>query len=219
MGKKQPLHASPLKRTKDKRLVAAITAAGAVLIAGGTAGAAVVGDLGGDPSAAANNTGVPAAKTADPEEPAAPADRGDQAKAEEQRDEASEAAYQSFTGATVQSEEQSAPAEEDSSEGDSSGNGSTGEGGSCEASMYSESQPTANGETFDPGAMTAAHKELPFDTMVEVTNPDNGESVTVRINDRGPFIEGRCLDLSRAAFTTIASPDQGVVDVDWQVVG
>ncbi|QVQ54869.1 septal ring lytic transglycosylase RlpA family protein [Spiractinospora alimapuensis] len=94
----------------------------------------------------------------------------------------------------------------------------SGEGGTCEASNYGEGQMTANGERFDPNAMTAAHKTLPFDTMVEVTNPANGRSVTVRINDRGPFVEGRCLDLSRAAFEEIASASQGVATVDWQVV-
>ncbi|RCV47307.1 septal ring lytic transglycosylase RlpA family lipoprotein [Marinitenerispora sediminis] len=84
--------------------------------------------------------------------------------------------------------------------------------------MYSEPQPTASGEYFDPSTLTAAHKTLPMDTQVRVTNPANGKSVVVRINDRGPYIEGRCLDLSTAAFETIASADQGVVDVDWQVV-
>ncbi len=58
---------------------------------------------------------------------------------------------------------------------------------------------TANGETYDQWGMTAAHKTLPFGTMLRVTNVDNGRSVVVRINDRGPFIPGRDLDLSRAA--------------------
>ncbi|MGN9774989.1 septal ring lytic transglycosylase RlpA family protein [Micromonospora sp. H33] len=91
--------------------------------------------------------------------------------------------------------------------------------GSCGASFYSEGQLTANGETFDPSAMTAAHKTLPFDTKVRVTNPATGKSVTVRINDRGPFIEGRCLDLSRAAFAAIASLDAGHVEVRYEVLG
>ncbi|WP_196255797.1 septal ring lytic transglycosylase RlpA family protein [Micromonospora sp. WMMC415] len=91
--------------------------------------------------------------------------------------------------------------------------------GSCGASFYSEGQLTANGETFDPSAMTAAHKTLPFDTKVRVTNPATGRSVTVRINDRGPFIEGRCLDLSRAAFAAIASLDAGHVEVQYEVLG
>jgi rare lipoprotein A len=85
--------------------------------------------------------------------------------------------------------------------------------GSCGASFYHEPQGTANGETFDPNALTAAHKTLPFNSLVRVTNPTNGKSVTVRINDRGPYISGRCLDLSRAAFAAIANLDQGVLKV------
>jgi len=58
---------------------------------------------------------------------------------------------------------------------------------------------TANGERFNPGAMTAAHRKLPFGTTVRVTHLENGKSVIVRINDRGPFIGGRIIDLSKAA--------------------
>ncbi|MFY1674243.1 septal ring lytic transglycosylase RlpA family protein [Plantactinospora sp. WMMB334] len=90
--------------------------------------------------------------------------------------------------------------------------------GSCGASYYDQGQVTANGEAFDPNAMTAAHKTLPFDTRVRVTNPDNGRSVLVRINDRGPFVAGRCIDLSRAAFAAIASLDLGAVDVRYEVL-
>ncbi|WFE98009.1 septal ring lytic transglycosylase RlpA family protein [Micromonospora sp. WMMD987] len=91
--------------------------------------------------------------------------------------------------------------------------------GSCGASFYDEGQLTANGENFDPNALTAAHKTLPFDTKVRVTNPANGKSVTVRINDRGPFIDGRCIDLSRAAFASIASVDVGALTVRYEVLG
>ena len=93
------------------------------------------------------------------------------------------------------------------------------ESGSCGASFYSDGQLTANGESFNPDELTAAHKTLPFNTKVRVTNPANGKSVTVRINDRGPFIEGRCLDLSRAAFATIASVDVGALTVKYEVLG
>ncbi|MEV0154158.1 septal ring lytic transglycosylase RlpA family protein [Micromonospora sp. NPDC050686] len=93
------------------------------------------------------------------------------------------------------------------------------DGGTCGASFYDEGQMTANGETFDPSALTAAHKTLPFDTKVRVTNPDNGKSVTVRINDRGPYIDGRCIDLSRAAFAAIASLDLGELTVKYEVLG
>ena len=58
---------------------------------------------------------------------------------------------------------------------------------------------TANGEEFDPSKMTAAHRTLPFGTMVKVTNLRNGRSVTVRINDRGPFVGKRVIDLTPAA--------------------
>lgn len=91
--------------------------------------------------------------------------------------------------------------------------------GSCGASFYSDGQLTANGESFNPNALTAAHKTLPFNTKVRVTNPANGKSVVVRINDRGPFIDGRCLDLSRAAFATIASVDVGALTVRYEVLG
>jgi rare lipoprotein A len=91
-------------------------------------------------------------------------------------------------------------------------------GETCKASFYEEGQLTASGERFDPDALTAAHRTLPFGTRVRVTNPANGESVTVRINDRGPFVAGRCLDLSRAAFTDIADPVAGVVRVRFQVL-
>lgn len=62
---------------------------------------------------------------------------------------------------------------------------------------------TANGERFNMGAMTAAHKSMPFGTKLKVTNSRTGKSVVVRINDRGPFVRGRMLDLSKAAATRI----------------
>jgi rare lipoprotein A len=92
-----------------------------------------------------------------------------------------------------------------------SGGGTVTSSGTCGVSFYSDGQRTANGEQFDPNAFTAAHKTLPFNTRVRVTNPANGKSVVVRINDRGPFISGRCLDLSRAAFAAIASVGAGVL--------
>ncbi len=66
------------------------------------------------------------------------------------------------------------------------------------ASEYSGGR-TANGEHMNPGALTAAHRSLPFGTRVTVTNHHNGRSVVVRINDRGPFVHGRVIDLSPAA--------------------
>ncbi|MDQ7910290.1 septal ring lytic transglycosylase RlpA family protein [Phytohabitans sp. ZYX-F-186] len=90
--------------------------------------------------------------------------------------------------------------------------------GSCGASFYDEPQGTANGEQFDPEALTAAHKTWAFGTRVRVTNPDNGKSVIVRINDRGPYVDGRCIDLSRAAFRAIASLDLGHIDVRYEIL-
>lgn len=67
------------------------------------------------------------------------------------------------------------------------------------ASWYAMRSTTASGERMNPAAMTAAHRTLPFGSRVRVTNMRNGNSVIVRINDRGPFVKGRVLDLSRAA--------------------
>ncbi len=72
---------------------------------------------------------------------------------------------------------------------------------------------TANGEVFDPSQLTAAHKELPFNTMVRVHNLDNGRSVVVRINDRGPFVHGRIIDLSRAGAEQIGMIGSGTARV------
>ncbi len=78
--------------------------------------------------------------------------------------------------------------------------------------------PTASGEVFDPGRVSAAHRALPLGTVVDVTNEKNGRSVRVRINDRGPFIAGRIVDLSRAAAEEIGSVVDGVVPVTLTVV-
>lgn len=97
----------------------------------------------------------------------------------------------------------------------------TGYSESGKASYYSmkyQFRKTASGERFNNYAMTAAHKTLPFGTDVLVKNLDNDKKVTVTINDRGPFVEGRIIDLSRAAFAKIASIDQGVTEVKIKVV-
>lgn len=88
----------------------------------------------------------------------------------------------------------------------------------CGASYYQSGTTTANGEAFNPDGLTAASKTLAFNTRVKVTNLANGKSVTVRINDRGPYVAGRCLDLARGAFTQIASLSSGVITVSWQIV-
>jgi rare lipoprotein A len=71
-------------------------------------------------------------------------------------------------------------------------------------------KPTANGETYDMNALTCAHKSLPFNTKLKVINEDTGKSVIVRVNDRGPFIAGRDLDLSRAAAMRVGLVAHGV---------
>lgn len=78
---------------------------------------------------------------------------------------------------------------------------------------------TANGETFDQRALTAAHRTLAFGTMVRVTNTDNGRAVAVRINDRFPNTKGRIIDLSEAAFEKIAPTSQGVASVRLEILG
>lgn len=70
---------------------------------------------------------------------------------------------------------------------------------------------TASGERFDQYAFTAAHKKLPLGSIVRVTNPSNGKSTIVRINDRGPYVKGRVIDLSAASFKTIENPKVGVI--------
>ena len=72
---------------------------------------------------------------------------------------------------------------------------------------------TANGERYNMNAMTAAHKTLPFGTLVRVESPTTGKSVIVRINDRGPYAKGRIIDLSRAAATQLGVKDMGVYRV------
>ncbi len=74
-------------------------------------------------------------------------------------------------------------------------------------------QVTANGERFDAYRWTAAHPYLPMGTKIRVTNQDNMNQVIVKVNDRGPYIAGRDLDLSYGAFSTIASPSQGVARI------
>jgi rare lipoprotein A len=78
---------------------------------------------------------------------------------------------------------------------------------------------TASGAHFNPSAMTAAHRSLPFGTKVRVTNRRNGRSVIVTINDRGPFVRGRVIDLSSGAAGVIGMRSSGVAPVSLQVLG
>ena len=79
-------------------------------------------------------------------------------------------------------------------------------------------QTTANGERYNAYGKSVAHKWLPFGTRLKVTNQRNGKTVIVRVNDRGPYVGGRDLDLSYGAFSTIASPSQGVANICYTTV-
>jgi len=86
------------------------------------------------------------------------------------------------------------------------------------ASVYAYTgEETANGETAKPDTFTAAHRTLPFGTLVRVTNDLTGEWVVVRINDRGPFVDGRVIDLTPAGAAAIGS--EGLAPVSLQVLG
>jgi rare lipoprotein A len=86
------------------------------------------------------------------------------------------------------------------------------------ASYYKSGRLTANGERFNPHGFTAAHRKLKFGTKVRVTNMRNGKSVVVRINDRGPFIRGRVIDLSLGAAKVIGLHKSGVAKISYTVL-
>lgn len=89
------------------------------------------------------------------------------------------------------------------------------------ASFYGEyfhGKTTANGEIYDMNALTAAHKTLPLGTIAKVTNLENNKSVVVRINDRGPYIEGREIDLSKGSFSKIGNIEQGLLNVAIEII-
>ena len=86
--------------------------------------------------------------------------------------------------------------------------------GQCgSASWYALYSQTASGEQMDPSELTAAHRTLPFGTKLKVTNQKNGKTVIVRINDRGPFIKGRVIDLSKAAANKLGFVSSGVTNI------
>ncbi|QLF69144.1 septal ring lytic transglycosylase RlpA family protein [Peteryoungia desertarenae] len=87
------------------------------------------------------------------------------------------------------------------------------------ASWYALTSKTASGERMNPAKLTAAHRTMKFGTKLKVTNPKNGKSVVVRINDRGPFIKGRVLDLSKAAAQNIGMIRAGHAKVCYEVIG
>ena len=86
------------------------------------------------------------------------------------------------------------------------------------ASFYTEGTKTANGEKFDTNELTAAHRTLPFGTRLRVTNVATGQSVTVRVNDRGPFVPGRVVDVSHSAAQTLGMVEGGIAKVKLDVV-
>ena len=89
------------------------------------------------------------------------------------------------------------------------------------ASFYAmkfQFRKTASGERFNQFAMTAAHKTLPLGTMLLVTNLENGKSVKVKVNDRGPFIKGRIIDLSRSSFAKIGDTEEGILSVKIETI-
>ncbi|MDD3772727.1 MAG: septal ring lytic transglycosylase RlpA family protein [Weeksellaceae bacterium] len=93
--------------------------------------------------------------------------------------------------------------------------------GSGKVSWYGDrfhGKLTASGEKYDMHDFTAAHKTLPFGTKVKITNPNNGKSVIVEINDRGPYVKTRQFDLSRAAFAEIGNIDSGVISIEYEIV-
>nr|WP_294839750.1 septal ring lytic transglycosylase RlpA family protein [uncultured Methylotenera sp.] len=92
---------------------------------------------------------------------------------------------------------------------------------SGEASFYDDkfqNRKTASGERYNHSLKTAAHNKIPFGSSVKVTNKNNGKSVVVKVNDRGPFAKGRVIDLSKSAFSSIGNPSSGVIDVSIEVV-
>jgi rare lipoprotein A len=95
----------------------------------------------------------------------------------------------------------------------------SGGGSSGIASYYWQPQRVASGGMFNPNAMTAAHKTLPFGTRVRVTNHNTGRSAVVTINDRGPFVRGRVIDLSRAAAGAVGMIGSGLARVSLEILG
>jgi rare lipoprotein A len=86
------------------------------------------------------------------------------------------------------------------------------------ASFYTEGQQTASGEKFNTNDLTAAHPTLPFGTRLRVTNVTTGRSVTVRVNDRGPYVPGRIVDVSHSAANALGMVESGIAKVKLDVV-
>jgi len=89
------------------------------------------------------------------------------------------------------------------------------------ASFYGDqhqSKKTASGDPYNNDLKTAAHRDIPFGSKIRVTNVDNGKSVVVKVNDRGPFAKGRIVDLSKSAFSSIGNTSSGLINVQIEVI-
>ncbi len=104
------------------------------------------------------------------------------------------------------------------SDADSKGNSQRQRGLASFYGREANSEWTASGERFQPSALTAAHRTLPMESMVKVTNLRNGRSIVVRINDRGPYIDGRIIDLTKTGARKLNMVSSGVVQVELQVL-
>jgi rare lipoprotein A len=203
-GKHADVRTPRLSRNKFVPVIAAVTLAG-VLVGGATAAMSLGPATDGSNKTAAQ---VAAGASSMSPSPSGQASRGTDNRASRSALRAMPSPSPSSPSPTKASPKPTPP----------SGGGTVTSSGTCGASFYSDGQRTANGETFDPNAFTAANKTMPFNTRVKVTNTANGKSVVVRINDRGPFVASRCLDLSRAAFSAIASTGSGVITVKYEVL-
>jgi rare lipoprotein A len=86
------------------------------------------------------------------------------------------------------------------------------------ASWYSQGHRTANGERFNPNALTVAHRTLPFGTELKLTNEQTGKTVVARVNDRGPFVKGRTLDVTRGVAQKLGFKDKGMEHLRMEVL-
>lgn len=149
-----------------------------------------------------------------------PAHAGDEDAAPVAQDASFDSAFAAFD--KVPSAEQALPHAVDIGDIDPPREGTARSLGRGMASYYGRSfagRRTASGETFDPQQLTAAHRTLPFGSKVKVTNPANGRSVVVRINDRGPFSRGRVIDLSHRAAEDLGLIRSGHGEVELALVG
>lgn len=199
------------KKRRPRLLLPIVTSAAVLIVAAGTATVTLTTTSNDHPKSAAAATHSSAPSTSPTSASPSPTDRTEDMRASRGliRVSHSPSPSPSPTPSEKQQSNQTPPAD----------NGNTGgASGTCQASFYGDGQSTASGEPFNPNAYTAAHKTLPFGTKLRVTNLANGKSVVVRINDRGPYVDGRCLDLTTAAFDSISSESAGTATVKYQII-